>query len=236
MRGGAMRVVSLVPSVTETLLAWGLEPVACTRYCEQPQLAQVGGTKNPDLDAIVALHPDLVVMDRVENRRDDAEALQRLGVPVVALHVTSLVGLDAELAVLARAVDVPRPAGVVPDRPHPDPTVRAFVPIWRRPWMTIGPCTYGSEVLASVGVGNLYGHRDVPFPEVTLDDARARRPDVVLAPTEPYAFRSRHLEELERVAPVVEVDGRTIGSGARGSVTEALQRHYQDLVEEDTAP
>ena len=47
-----MRVVSLVPSVTETVLAWGVTPVAVTRFCEQPDLVQVGGTKDPDLEAI----------------------------------------------------------------------------------------------------------------------------------------------------------------------------------------
>ena len=68
------RVVSLVPSVTESLLAWGVVPVACTRFCEQPDLVHVGGTKDPDIDAIVSHAPSLVVVDREENRRDDAEA------------------------------------------------------------------------------------------------------------------------------------------------------------------
>ena len=84
-----MRVVSLVPSVTETLLAWGVVPVAVTRFCLQPQLAAVGGTKDPDLARIVALAPDLVVMDDEENRRDDAEALEAAG---LSLHVTHVRG------------------------------------------------------------------------------------------------------------------------------------------------
>ena len=63
------RVVSLVPSVTETLLAWGIQPVACTRFCEQPSLHHVGGTKDPDVAAIADLGPDLVVVDEEENRR-----------------------------------------------------------------------------------------------------------------------------------------------------------------------
>ena len=74
-----MRVVSLVPSVTETLLAWGVEPVAVTRFCEQPALRAVGGTKDPDIGAIVALAPDLVVVNDEENRREDAEALGAAG-------------------------------------------------------------------------------------------------------------------------------------------------------------
>ena len=71
-RPGAPRVVSLVPSLTETLLDWGVEPVGVTRFCEVDAYPLVGGTKNPDIDAIVALAPDVVLMDRVENRRPDA--------------------------------------------------------------------------------------------------------------------------------------------------------------------
>ncbi|MFS8586549.1 MAG: helical backbone metal receptor, partial [Acidimicrobiia bacterium] len=74
------RVVSLVPSVTETLLAWGVTPVACTRFCEQPDLPHVGGTKDPDVAAIADLAPDLVVMCVEENRREDADALAEAGV------------------------------------------------------------------------------------------------------------------------------------------------------------
>ena len=86
----APRVVSLVPSVTETLLAWGVTPVACTRFCEQPDLPHVGGTKDPDVDAIVALAPDLVVMCVEENRWEDAAALSAAGL-VTASLVTQLV-------------------------------------------------------------------------------------------------------------------------------------------------
>lgn len=70
-----LRIVSLVPSMTETLLARGVTPLACTRFCEQPTLTHVGGTTNPDIDAIVALHRDLVVVDAEQNRREDHDAL-----------------------------------------------------------------------------------------------------------------------------------------------------------------
>ena len=82
MAAGAPRVVSLVPSVTEALLAWGITPVACTRFCEQPTLAHVGGTKDPDRAAIIALAPDLVVVCDEENRSEDAEALVAAGLRV----------------------------------------------------------------------------------------------------------------------------------------------------------
>jgi len=98
------RIVSLVPSVTETLLTWGRAPVGVTRFCEQPHLDTVGGTKNPDIARILALAPDLVVMDEEENRREDATALGA-SLPV---HVTAVRSwrdvdscLDATMRLLA---------------------------------------------------------------------------------------------------------------------------------------
>ena len=98
------RVVSLVPSVTETLLAWGIEPVACTRFCEQPDLPHVGGTKDPDVAAIADLAPDLVVVDEEENRREDHDALVDAGLAVHVLAVRDLAHLDDAMAGLAAAV------------------------------------------------------------------------------------------------------------------------------------
>lgn len=202
-----MGVVSLVPSATETLSAWGVEPLACTRFCERPDLPHVGGTKNPDIDRIVELAPDLVVVDRQENRRDDAEALERAGVRVVVLDVVSLDGLADEMAKLADAVGIAAPSSTLP-RVTPL-GVRAFVPIWRRPWMTIGSATYGSSLLAALGVDNVYAGTD-GYPEVDLAAAERRRPDVVLVPSEPYDFTDDHLDELASVAPPVRVDGRDL--------------------------
>ncbi|MGD9797582.1 MAG: helical backbone metal receptor [Acidimicrobiia bacterium] len=201
------RVVSLVPSVTETLLAWGIAPIACTRFCEQPALPTVGGTKDPDVGAIAALRPGLVVMDAEENRREDHDALVAAGIPVHALHVTGLADLDEQLPDLAARVG----ATWVPIGPVPAPaaTVTAFVPIWRRPWMALGTPTYGSSVLAALGVGNAYDGAGA-YPETTLGEAAGRRPDLVLAPSEPYPFAERHRAELSAVAPTVLVDGRDL--------------------------
>ena len=100
------RVVSLVPSVTETLLSWGVEPVACTRFCEQPSINNVGGTKDPDLDVIENLKPDLVVMDREENRREDYQSLMTRSISVESLHVSSLADVEPEIRRLAARLDL----------------------------------------------------------------------------------------------------------------------------------
>jgi len=204
-----VRVVSLVPSVTETLLAWGVVPVACTRFCEQPDLRHVGGTKDPDVGAIVGLAPDLVVMCDEENRRDDALALEAAGVEVHSCSPRSVAAVGPALGALARAVSVDRDD--VQPEPRPPPLgLRAFVPIWRRPWMSLAAGTYGSSILDVIGVVNIFaGHPD-RYPEVTLEEASALRADVVLLPDEPYPFGPRHHAELETVAPVVPVDGQDL--------------------------
>lgn len=226
------RVVSLVPSITETLLAWGVEPVAVTRFCEQPSLHQVGGTKNPDVGAIVGLGPDVVVMDEEENRREDAEALVVAGVNVHVTRVRSAEDVDPTLAALAEAVGV----GPLPGAGSGEPLgtrgriIDAFVPIWRRPWMTINHDSYGSSLLAHIGVANVFAACEDRYPTTTLDDALALRPDVVLAPSEPYAFGEQHRAELETVAPVVFVDGKDLfwwgvrTGGAMARLAEQLRR------------
>ncbi len=225
-----MRVVSLVPSVTETLLAWGIEPVAVTRFCEQPDYPTVGGTKNPDVDAIAALRPDLVIMDKEENNREHADALLAAGVPLHVTHVTSVDDVTGCLADLAAAVDAPAPP--VPAGPGPAPSrrIRAWIPIWRRPWMTVNAATYGSTILAGAGIDNVAAGADTPYPETTLDEAAAGHPDVVLAPSEPYPFRDKHVEELAVVAPVRLVEGKDLfWWGAR---TGPARRRLADLARE----
>jgi ABC-type Fe3+-hydroxamate transport system substrate-binding protein len=201
------RVVSLVPSVTETLLAWGITPVACTRFCEQPGLEAVGGTKDPDVDAIVELAPDLVVLDEEENRREDHDALVARGMPVHVTAVRDLAHLDEQLGALAARVGARwEPLGAVDE---PAPARRAWVPIWKRPWMALGEPTYGSAVLRALGVANVAA-ADGAYPELSPAEARARGLDLVIAPSEPYPFAERHRTELEAAAPVVFVDGRDL--------------------------
>jgi ABC-type Fe3+-hydroxamate transport system substrate-binding protein len=210
-------VVSLVPSITETLLAWGIQPAAVTRFCEAPGIPTVGGTKNPDVETIIAMGPDLVVMDAEENRIEDAGALQAAGVRVHATHVRSFDQVEPTMAELWAAVggegrhptSGPRPAG----RPSVRPASverSAWVPIWRRPWMSLGAGTYGSSLLSEAGIMNVLDGSGDAYPKFGVEEASAFRPDFVLAPSEPYPFSERHRVELEQVAPVVFVDGRDL--------------------------
>ena len=226
----SQRVISLVPSLTETLLALGITPIACTRFCEQPSLVHVGGTKDPDVPAIIELRPDVVLMDREENRREDAEALTEAGVNVVSTHVTSVGDVAEVLADLVRQFDIEQ---LPPDRsgnpPVATPLRRAFIPIWRRPWMTLSEGTYGSSLLAWIGIVNVFAGHPMTYPTVQLDDVALAKPDLVLLPSEPYPFKTRHADEISSVVPGAEIrfiDGQDLfwwGVRTRGAAQRLAQ-------------
>ncbi|MET0323928.1 MAG: helical backbone metal receptor, partial [Ilumatobacteraceae bacterium] len=208
-----MRVVSLVPSATETLLALGVDVVACTRFCEQPDLLHVGGTKNPDVAAIVALAPDLVVVDEEENRREDADALVAAGVELLVTSVRSVDDALRATVRLAEATGRSVPRGLDPPVRVVTGTATAFVPIWRRPWMTINADTYGASVLAALGIELVTATAPERYPTVELADVAGRAPTFVLVPSEPYEFAERHVAELADAFPtaaVRRVDGQDL--------------------------
>jgi ABC-type Fe3+-hydroxamate transport system substrate-binding protein len=215
------RVVSLVPSVTESLIAWGVRPIAVTRFCEQPGLLTVGGTKDPDVAAIVELAPNLVVVNDEENRREDADALGDAGLHVHVTHVESVADVDPTLDALAAAVGTARPeaeralfrriAGESPDERAQHAGRRVFVPIWRRPWMSLNARTYGSSLLDHLGLVNVFADAADRYPTVELDEVVRRRPDLVLLPTEPYPFAARHVDQVAALAAEVRlVDGQDL--------------------------
>lgn len=213
------RVVSLVPSATETLLDLGVTPVACTRFCEQPTIPTIGGTKDPNVASIVALDPDVVVVNDEENRREDADALVAAGLEVFSMSPRSVGDVGPAIAALAERVGVGIPNGSLPV-PHAARGA-AVALIWRRPWMTQARDTYGSSVLEYLGWTNpISGPVMGPmlsdasrYPEIELDELRAWAPDVIALPNEPYPFGPRHVDELARAVPSARIrllDGRDL--------------------------
>ncbi len=212
-----LRVVSLVPSATETMLAWAVEPIGVTRFCEQgARFPTLGGTKDPNLDSIVAIAPDLVVMCDQENRREDAEALVALGVVVHAVHITHVDHVGLEMIRLAEALGLDPSLGAacgvdLRQQPlTPQDLLRVFVPIWRKPWMTINDDTYGGSLLHAAGFSNIFRAHTDRYPSVEASEILASGPQTVLAPSEPYPFTERQRGELEAFAPVYYVDGKDL--------------------------
>lgn len=215
---GCVRIVSLVPSLTE--LVWELAPetlVARTRFCIVPEAVRevrdVGGTKNPDVAAIRELEPDLVITNKEENRREDVEALRAAGLDVLltdpntvdeALEMMAEVG--ARLGAPARAAEFIADARAALAEPLPERRLRVFVPIWHEPLMALGSNSYGHDLIERCGAINVLAGRD-RYPTVTRDEARVLRPDLVLLPDEPYRFSERHIPLYRAIAPARVVPG-----------------------------
>lgn len=206
LRKAHPRVVSLVPSWTETLYAMGLESlVGVTRYCVHPRelvakVEKVGGTKDPDVARIVALAPDLVVCDHEEQRKEDVEALRAAGLAVWLSDVRSVDGSLREIASLGRAVGREDAAAAILARveaslaqcaaQRADP-LAVYCPIWRRPWMTPTRDTYAHHVLAAAGAANVFAEAEGRYPERTPEQALAAGATHALLPTEPYPFHEK---------------------------------------------
>jgi ABC-type Fe3+-hydroxamate transport system substrate-binding protein len=212
------RIVSLVPSHTETLfvLGAGARVVAVTRYCEEPAaevvaLPKVGGTKNPDLAAIQALAPDLVIMNAEENRREDFDTLAATGCPVFVTEPKTILdgvrgiarlglvsGCRAAGEALAAAQEARVQATLAATSGHP--RVRYFCPIWRKPWMTFNADTYTHDMLRAAGGENVCTDAADRYPTVTLERIAAADPAIVLLPDEPYRFTPKDRPALAPLA------------------------------------
>jgi ABC-type Fe3+-hydroxamate transport system substrate-binding protein len=223
------RVVSLVPSLTEWLVHAGVGErlVGVTDWCAEPAevvaaLPKVRGTKNPDLRAIRALAPDLVVANAEENRKLDVERLEAGGLPVFVTMPTTVAGAVAELRDLAAAVGgLPRAAAIDADlvaavaaayRSRPAPRRRYACAVWRDPWMWLGRRTYAADLLALAGADPVLDDPATRYPRIEPDAVAALRPDLVLLPSEPYAFGAADAEEVAgwSGARVELVDGRAL--------------------------
>jgi ABC-type Fe3+-hydroxamate transport system substrate-binding protein len=293
------RVVSLVPSDTYNVIALGAADrlVGRTRYCESPEAADVpviGGTKDVDVDAVLALAPHLVIANQEENTRAALEALAAR-VPVLVSLPRRVADGISHLARLARVLDVgereparelirrayalrdrverrrpeaapasgsPSPWEEPPVRPSrpklertprpEDGRPRGFIPIWMDPLMTLNADTFGSDVLAQVGVINVFGERlrlyplaadlgktaprdpsgrDVRYPRITLDEVKARDPQIVILPDEPHPFSAEDAAVFARAVPqarIVRVSGKDLFWYGAWSI-DAIDRLAREL-------
>lgn len=208
------RVVSLVPSLTESvaLTAPGLL-VGATDWCSHPgdlDVARVKGTKSPDVAAVVALQPDLVLANAEENRAEDLDALRAAGLAVwVTFPRTVPEALDS-LGRMLTACRLDRPAwlehaAAAWSEPWTGPRRRAVIPIWRRPWMAVGSGTFTGDVLARLGIDNVLADHAERYPKFELDGMPEH--DLVVLPDEPYAFSAADGPECFE-APSACVSGR----------------------------
>lgn len=201
----AERIVSLVPSITETLFALGAgaQVVGVTVYCVHPEeqvrtRTRVGGTKNIAVQTILELAPDLVIANVEENRRQQIAALEQAGLRVfvtfprtvdgcikMIADVAALAGAGQQGEVLIGAVEQARAEVRAAARAVP---ARVLCPIWKNPYMTINRDTYVDSVIRTCGGENVFAEKAERYPRFTLQEVVEKKPEVVLLPTEPYCF------------------------------------------------
>lgn len=198
------RVVSLVPSLTETLfdLGAGNDVVGITDFCIFPagiDRPRVGGTKNPRIDEIRALSPDLVYVNLEENLERHSRQIEAFA-PVFVTEPKTVDDVAALITTLGtihrrdeRAGELN--VGLAAERGHVAEFAFA-VPIWKKPWMWCGGDTYVSNLVESIGGRNLLRDQS-RYPSLSLEQVLALRPDVVFLPDEPYAFTPGDAAEIE---------------------------------------
>jgi ABC-type Fe3+-hydroxamate transport system substrate-binding protein len=248
------RIVSLVPSLTEALFAFGMgERIAgVTRYCVEPSdgvasKPKVGGTKNVDIAKVRSLQPDLIIANVEENTRQDIEALEHAGLSVFLTNARTVADAIAELDTISTVTDSTDAAKPILEESRSSLAealaanegrrpVRVFCPIWRNPWMTIGPDTYIHDVLHVCGADSVYADATDRYPQIDLDEVAARRPEIVLLPDEPYRFSEKHIPEVIGKLPGARirlVDGKMLSwYGPR--IAESL-RQLQAIVHGEAA-
>jgi ABC-type Fe3+-hydroxamate transport system substrate-binding protein len=212
------RIVSLVPSDTLNVAALGRTVVGRTRYCDaDASIPIVGGTKDVDVEAVAALQPDLILANQEENSRVHLEQLAQRALPVLISFPRTVADGLAHLARLARVLGGGRELvarglaayGEAEAALKNTAPVRAFVPIWMDPLMTVNGQTFMSDALRLGGATNVFGDRerrfplaadlgqaiptaagsrDTRYPRITLDEVIARKPSLILLPDEPHPF------------------------------------------------
>ncbi len=227
------RIVSLVPSHTETLHALGLADsvVGRTRFCIHPStwvesIPHVGGTKDASSAKILALNPDLVVADKDENPIDLVKELEAAGIEVLWSDIDTVPDAVQFIEQLARRCGADAAGSRIAediwaaacDVAFEDEPIPVFCPIWHDPWMTFNKTAYPHAMLAAVGLHNVFAQKSgTKYFEVQSEDVAASDAEFTLLPTEPYPFHKRRAEASTEAlgvsghaSRVMEIDGEAL--------------------------
>ena len=239
--GSVRRVVSLVPSLTESVAETspGLLGGA-TDWCAYPaglEVVRVGGTKSPRVSDVIALGPDLVLANEEENRREDVEELRAAGLPVWVTAPRTLAQAFGSLQRMLAACGLERPEWLDTARrvwsntyDGSRPWATAVVPVWRRPWQVLGGNTFAGDMLGHLGVGNVFGGDAERYPKVSPAQMRARHPGLLVLPDEPFRFTLDDRPEELADVPVALLSGRhlTWYGPSLVSARSVLEQQLQD--------
>lgn len=217
------RIISLVPSQSEYLADLNLDHrvVGITRFCERPRdwfykKARVGGTKDPDIERIAALKPDLILGNAEENTRKSILELERL----FPVWLSDVKDLESNREMMLSIGEITHRRDLSGDwskridhafsQEHlPQTGLKVLYLIWRDPWMAAGKDTFINSMIEAAGFENVITDPDSRYPVVTEEQINAWSPDLIFLSTEPYPFKNEHETELTHLfgSPAHTVDG-----------------------------
>lgn len=236
-----MRIISLVPSITETLFDFGFtaeEIVGRTKFCIHPAAAKavqiIGGTKNLNLKLIAALAPDLIIANKEENEKDQVLSLQE-NFEVLVTNVGNLEdnyyflkSLGLRLGKQETAQHFNIKIQDIFQQFSIRSKIKAAYLIWKNPYMTVGSDTFIHDILTRLGFVNLFGNLK-RYPIISLEDLHAA--DVIFLSSEPYPFSEKHVLELKPYFPdkkILTVDGEAFSWF--GTHPAKCESYYQTLL------
>jgi ABC-type Fe3+-hydroxamate transport system substrate-binding protein len=239
-----MKVVSLVPSITEALFDLGLtenEVIGRTKFCIHPEekvknVAVIGGTKNINIDKIKSLQPDLILANKEENVKEQVEALMDDYKVIVTnvetiednyyllKHLGTLFNKEDKAQLFnIKIYDVLRQAKI-------NSAIKVAYLIWNNPYMTIGSDTFIHKILEEIGFENIFKDR-TRYPEIQTEDLADA--DLIMLSSEPFPFKEKHIEELKAFytdKKIMIVDGEAFSW--YGTHIAKCEHYFKELLSE----
>ena len=238
-----MKIISLVPSITETLFDLGLtevEIIGRTKFCIHPEnrvknVAVIGGTKNLNIEKIKALKPDLILANKEENTKEEVEELQKY-FKVLVTNISTLEDNYYLLKNLGNLLDRKEIAQKYNIKIYEVfqnfsdfPKKKCAYLIWKNPCMTVGADTFIHDILDKVGFENVFKHHK-RYPEISIEELKTA--DYIFLSTEPFPFQQKHIDELQKELPdakIFLVDGEAFSW--YGTHVAKCENYFKGLVE-----
>lgn len=204
-----------MPSITETLCFIGLSDqiIGVTKFCIHPSDIKkkshvIGGTKNPNLNKILSLHPDLIIANKEENRQEDIDFL-RQHCPVYTSDIkTSIDHLRfvSDLETILPNADAKNLIAKLTAILHyqENRVIRSCYLIWNEPWMSIGNDTFIHHMMEKYGFQNVCGHLQ-RYPILSIDNIKSAHPEVIFLSSEPFPFKEKHIVDLQEEFPNIPI-------------------------------
>lgn len=238
-----MKIISLVPSITETLFDFGLnetEITGRTKFCIHPEnsvrnVEMIGGTKNLNIEKIKSLKPDLIIANKEENVKEQIEELEE-NFKVLVTNISTLEDnyyLLKNLGNLLNRQEIAQKFNMkIYEVFHgfsDSQKKKCAYLIWKNPYMTVGSDTFIHDILDKIGFENVFKNRK-RYPEISVEEMK--QADYIFLSSEPFPFQQKHIDELQKALPdakIVLVDGEAFSW--YGTHLAKCESYFKNLLE-----